>query len=299
MSHTLLLVDDDIPFATVVRTSLEREGYNVLYANHANEARKILDRQHDDIEVMLLDWSMPDITGIEFLRTIKQEKSFEDIQVIMQTIMGSADDIQQGIDAGAFFYLVKPVKKELLFSTIRAAIRDAERKKELLIKLKESEHSFKFLTEGEFHFRSVMEGDSLAIRIANECPHPEESILISELFANAVEHGNIGLTYEEKTNLIAENRLNEEVERRLGLPENRNKFVHVTYRRLPDRIQVTVEDMGRGFDFEKFLTFDDNGVFHNHGRGIAILNAMYPLRYTKGGSKVTVEIPLVNTVLYN
>lgn len=299
MSHTLLLVDDDVPFATVIRTSLEREGYQVLYANHANEARKILDSQHSNIEVMLLDWSMPDITGIEFLRTIKQEKSFEDIQVIMQTIMGSADDIQQGIDAGAFFYLVKPVKKELLFSTIRAAIRDADRKKELLQKLKESEQSFKFLTEGEFHFRSVAEGDSLAIRIANECPNPQESILISELFANAVEHGNIGLTYEEKTNLIAENRLNEEVEQRLAMPENRNKFVHVTYRRLPDRIQVTVEDMGKGFNYEKFLTFDDDRVFHNHGRGIAILNALYPLRYSKAGNMVTVEIPLVNPARYN
>src|SRR5262249_13046221 len=159
-------------FATVVKTSLEREGYKVLYANHASEARKILDRDYNNIEVMLLDWSMPDITGIEFLRTIKQEKSFEDIQVIMQTIMSGADEIQQGIEAGAFFYLVKPVKKELLLSTIRAAIRDSERKKDLLQKLKDSEQSFRFLTEGEFHFRTVQEGDSLAIRIANECPNP-------------------------------------------------------------------------------------------------------------------------------
>jgi len=299
VSHTLLLVDDDIPFATVVRTSLEREGYKVLYANHANEARKILDDSYQSIEVMLLDWSMPDITGIEFLRTIKQEKSFEDIQVIMQTIMGSAEDIQQGIEAGAFFYLVKPVKKELLFSTIRAAIRDSERRKDLLVKLKESEQSFKLLTEGEFHFRTVQEGDYLAIRIANECPNPQEAILISELFANAVEHGNLRLSYEEKTQFISENRLNEEVERRLALPENRKKFVHVEFRRLPDRIQVTVEDMGSGFEFERFLTLDDNRVFDNHGRGIAILNTMYPLRYMGVGNRVTVDIPLVNTTMYD
>jgi sigma-B regulation protein RsbU (phosphoserine phosphatase) len=194
---------------------------------------------------------------------------------------------------------VKPVKKELLFSTIKAAIRDSDRKKDLLNKLRESEQSFKFLTEGEFHFRTVQEGDSLAIRIANECPNPQEAILISELFANAVEHGNAGLSYEEKTNFIALNRLNEEVERRLSMSENRNKFVHVHFRRLPDRIQVVVQDMGDGFEFEKFLHLDDDRVFHNHGRGIAILNTLYPLRYMGSGNKVTVEIPLVNTTVYN
>jgi DNA-binding response OmpR family regulator len=299
LSHTLLLVDDDIPFSTLVRTTLEKEGYRVLLANHANEARKILDQSYANIEVMLLDWSMPDITGIEFLRTIKQEKNFEDIQVIMQTIMGGADDIQQGIDAGAFFYLVKPVKKELLCSTIRAAIRDSERKKDLLQKLKDSEQSFRFLTEGEFHFRSVHEGDFLAIRIANECPNPQEAILVSELFANAVEHGNLGLSYEEKTQLISENRLNEEVERRLQLPEHRHKFVSVNFQRLPEKIRITVQDMGRGFEFEQFLRLDDARVFHNHGRGIAILNALFPLRYLGKGNEVIVEIPLLKTAMYN
>lgn len=293
MAHTLLLVDDDIPFATVVKTSLEKEGYEVLYANHANEARVILDRFHDKIEVMLLDWSMPDITGIDFLRTIKREKNFEDIQVIMQTVMGGSENIQQGIEAGAFFYLVKPVKKELLISTIRAAILSYERKKDLLKQLEESERAFNYLTEGVFQFKTVAEGDYLAIRIANECPNPQEAVLISELFANAVEHGNLDLSYDEKTRLIGENRLNEEIERLLSLAENRDKFVQVNFRKLPDRIVLIVEDMGRGFDFEKYLRLDDNRVFHNHGRGIALINAVYPLRYIGRGNKVVVEIPLL------
>ena len=299
MSHTLLLVDDDIPFTTVVKSSLEKEGYNVLSAHHANEAKKILDKHHENIEVMLLDWSMPDISGIDLLREIKQEKTFEDIRVIMQTVMGREEDIQQGIEAGAFFYLVKPVKKELLVSTIKAAIIDYERKQNLLRQLREGAHSFHLLTEGEFHFKTVHEGDFLAIRIANECPNPEEAILISELFANAVEHGNLGLTYDEKTKLIGENRLQEEVNRRLSLRENRDKFVHVSFRRLPDRIILTVEDMGSGFNFEKYLHLDENRVFQNHGRGIALVNALYKLRFIGRGNKVIIEIPLQNKGRYN
>src|SRR5262249_53451585 len=157
---------------------------------------------------------MPDVSGIELLREMKHEKSLEDIQVIIQTVRGSSENIQEGIEAGAFFYLVKPVKKELLISTVKAAILDFERKKELMHKLKDSENSFRFLSEGEFTFRTIQEGDYLAVRIANECPNPQEAILISELFANAVEHGNLGLSYDEKTHLISENRLNDEVQRR-------------------------------------------------------------------------------------
>ena len=182
MPHTLLLVDDDVPFTMVIKNSLEKEGYHVLSAHHAKEAKKILDAHAPEIEVMLLDWSMPDISGIELLREIKQEKSFEDIQVILQTVLSSAENIQEGIEAGAFFYLVKPVKKDLLCSTIKAAILDYERKRDLLRQLEESKHSFRFLTEGEFHFRSIQDGDFLAVRIAHECPNPQEAILISELF---------------------------------------------------------------------------------------------------------------------
>lgn len=299
MSNTILLVDDDVPFTTVIKTFLLKEGYNVLAAHHAKDAKKILEAHSPEIEVMLLDWSMPDISGIDLLREIKREKPFEDLQVIMQTVMDSSENIQEGIEAGAFFYLVKPVRKELLSSTIKAALRDYQRRKNLLKKLDESEHSFRFLTQGEFDFRTVPEGDYLAVLIANECPNPQEAILISELFANAVEHGNIGLTYEEKTNLVAENRLNEEVARRLSESEHRDKVVHVSFRRLPDKILVRVEDCGKGFDFTKYLYFDDTRIFDNHGRGIALLNSTFKLHYLDKGNKVEVEIPLAAGTMNN
>src|SRR5262249_12564404 len=99
---------------------------------------------------------------------------------------------------------------------------------------------------------------------------------------------------------IVDNRLNEEVESMLSLREHRDKFVQVNFRRQPDRIVVTVEDMGRGFDFEKYLHLDDTRVFHNHGRGIALINSIYPLRYLGRGNKVVVEIPLMQVAVgYN
>ncbi|MBK9730617.1 MAG: response regulator [Chitinophagaceae bacterium] len=292
MAHTLLLVDDDVTFSNVVKSSLEKEGYTVHSAHHATEAMTYLTKHAREIEVMLLDWSMPGISGIELLRSMKQNKSYEDIQVIMQTVMGNSEDIQQGIEAGAFFYLVKPVRKNLLMSTIKAAIVDYQRKKELLRKLAESERMFRNLQEGTFRFQTVEEGDNLAVHIANECPNPQEAIYISELLSNAVEHGNAGLTYEEKTELIAFNQLASEVARRLALPENMHKFVTVKLTRTTEYFSILVEDMGKGFNFKKYLQFEDVRIFDNHGRGIAILNALYPVQFLEAGNKVLVQIPL-------
>jgi CheY-like chemotaxis protein len=96
VAHTLLLVDDDITFTSVVKSSLEREGYFVYAAHHATEAMSYLNLHHDHIEVMLLDWSMPDISGIELLRKVKQDNDYKNIQVIMQTVMGSSEKYTAG-----------------------------------------------------------------------------------------------------------------------------------------------------------------------------------------------------------
>ncbi|MBA3647071.1 MAG: response regulator [Chitinophagales bacterium] len=292
MIHSLLVVDDDIPFTTVVKDSLEKEGYKVHAVHHANAALSMLDDNSNNIEVMVLDWSMPDISGIELLKRIKKQKRFENLQVIMQTVMDSPENIQQGVEAGAFFYLVKPVKTELLHSTIRAALLDYNRNKNLLQHLRETETALHFMEEGVFRLRTVSEGDSLAALIARQCQRPEEAIYISELFANGVEHGNLGITYDEKTALIAKNQLAAEVNHRLSLRENLNKFVNVTLKRRDGKLSILIEDAGNGFYFDKFLVFDDARVFDNHGRGIAILNSLLSLHYIGKGNKVVVELPL-------
>lgn len=288
---TVLLVDDDIAFSAVIKKSLETVGYQVIHAARADEARQILTKRSAEIEVMLLDWSLPDTTGIELLREMKREKGFENIQVIMQTVMSSSEDIQQGIDAGVFFYLVKPVEKNLLHSAVRAAASDYRRRRNLLEQLHASQRPLRLVAEAEFRFRTVEEGDQLAAHIANECRHPEEAILISELFANAIEYGHLGFRYEEKSRLLANNTFSEEIKRRLYLRENLHKYVRVWFKRIAGNIHLTVEDMGAGFDYEKYLHIDPQRVYDNHGRGIAILNSIYPLRYIGRGNRVSLQIP--------
>jgi hypothetical protein len=110
-----------------------------------------------------------------------------------------------------------------------------------------------------------------------------------------VEHGNLRIGYRDKTDLVANGTWLDEVHRRLSLPEHSAKFVEVTIKRSPTNLSVTVTDMGPGFDFQKYLGFDEERVFDNHGRGIAMAGSSVELSYIGNGSSVQVSIPLFSS----
>ena len=294
---SLLLVDDDRMFLSTISPLLEKEGFSLQYAYNGAEAIDILRENSAGIAAVLLDWNMPGMCGLDVLKWIKQQPHLEPVQVIMQTANDDGAFIQQGIDEGAFYYLVKPTRREVLLSTVRAAIADYHRRRDLLRKLRDSENSFRLLEEGTFKFRTITEGDFLAVRIANISSSPEEAMHVSELLANAVEHGNLGITYDEKTVLLDKGQFEAEVKRRMMLPENRDKCVTMKVKRDANELNVLIEDQGQGFNWEKYLTIDDERIFDNHGRGIAICNAYLKLQYFDKGNKVLVKLPVRKDLL--
>ena len=288
---TILVVDDESIIRLLVRKILEDEGYSVHLAADGGEAQSIILGGSVSFSAVLLDWAMPKMNGMELLRWVKNEPKYDHIPVIMQTAMDHPDQIKEGIEAGAFYYLTKPIQKDLLKSIVRAAVTDFRYKQILHDKLRLSEQAFGLLEEGTFHFRTLAEGENLAIRIANASSKPEDAMAIAELFTNAVEHGNLGITYEEKSKLLEEGRWVAEVERRLVLPANSAKFVEVRIRRDQGQILVEIEDQGPGFDFLKYITFDETRVFDTHGRGIAMATNALGVQYLDKGNRVRVTVP--------
>lgn len=288
---TILVVDDESLIRLLVRKILEDEGYSVHLAADGSEAQSIILSGSVPFSAVLLDWAMPKMNGMELLRWVKNEPKYDHIPVIMQTAMDHPDQIREGIEAGAFYYLTKPIQQDLLKSIVRAAVSDFRYKKILHDKLRLSEQAFGLLEEGTFHFRTLAEGENLAIRIANASSQPEDAMAIAELFTNAVEHGNLGITYEEKSKLLEEGTWEEEVKRRLTVSANSGKFVEVRIRRDQGQILVEIEDQGPGFDFLKYITFDETRVFDTHGRGIAMATNALGVQYLDKGNRVRVVVP--------
>ena len=289
---TILIVDDNPDVVFLVRTTLEAEGYHCLTASDGLEAQALIEKMKEQITVILLDWKMPKMSGIELLRWIKSQPELKDIPVVMQTVLDKPEEIKEGIDAGAFYYLTKLTDPKLLLSIVKAAVSDFHQKKALLDKIKVGENPFALLVEGNFRFRTLADGEYLALGIANVCAAPEEVVAISELINNAVEHGNLGITYDAKTKYIEEDTFYAEIERRLALPQYARKYVEVRVKKSKDEMTVLITDQGPGFDFKKYLVLDESRVFDTHGRGIALANGLRDLQYLGTGNQVLITIPL-------
>jgi len=264
----------------------------VLTAADGTEAQAILQAHPEPISVVILDWIMPQMTGIELLRWMKKQARIEHIPVIMLTALDDPERIKEGIDAGAFYYLIKPFQRPLLQSILRAAVSDYHNTRQLLEKLKQCARPLAFMEEGTFRFRTLAEADQLAVMIASATPEPEHAMVIAELLLNAVEHGNLGITYEDKGRLVAENAWNEEIDRRLALPENKQKYAIVHMKKEGTNLRVEIEDAGPGFDFERYMQIDETRLFDNHGRGIAIARSALNMEFIQPGNKVIVTIPM-------
>ena len=291
VQDTVLIVDDDPTLQKVLETILKKSEFTVLLANDGIEAQEAVKNSGREISAIVLDWTMPRLSGIDFLLWIKDQPVLEHIPVVMHTVLADPDRVQEAIEAGAYYYLPKPAPQEVVYSIVRAAVHDFSEKKRLLKKLEESENPFRFLTEGAFSFRSISEGEFLGLRIANACPVPERAALIMEMIVNAVEHGNLGISYLEKGSFVASGKWLEEIERRLNLPEHMKKFVTLTLRRYEDKMTVLIEDQGPGFDFSRYLSLDETRLMDNHGRGIAMARAYLDLQYLGTGNRVLVTVP--------
>lgn len=289
---TVLVVEDELPMQEVLQMILSDEGYTCLTANDGVEAQEIVQSKPDAVSAVILDWMMPRMNGIELLRWMKDQPQIEHIPVVMLTAMDDPSRIREGIDAGAFYYLTKPFQRALLRSIVRAAVSDFRTIRQMLRKLRECEKPLAFLEEGLFRFRTIAEAELLAVRIASATPDPEHAMVIAELLTNAVEHGNLGIGYEVKTKLVEDNLWQAEVDRRLSLPENAQKHVSVKMKKEQKDLRIEIEDQGPGFDYQRYLKFDESRVFENHGRGIAIAMASLNVEFLGTGNRVAVTIPL-------
>jgi DNA-binding response OmpR family regulator len=115
----ILVVEDEIQIARVLKMELEYEGYNVTVEHNGKDGlEKAL---HSDIDLILLDVMLPQLSGIEVLRRLRKEN--EDIPVILLTARNTTFDKVAGLDQGANDYVTKPFEIEELLARIRSCLR--------------------------------------------------------------------------------------------------------------------------------------------------------------------------------
>ena len=264
-------------------------------ADGGEAAWALLQNPENDYKAILLDRMMPGLDGIGLLKRIKGDARLAGIPVIMQTAANSAAQIREGLETGAYYYLTKPYRRDNLLAIVQAALIDAEARDALRLQLHSHINSLQFLKQAEFSIRTVDEASQLASFIARACPNAEMVVMgISELLINAVEHGNLGLSYAEKSSLMRDDCWRPEIDRRAALATNIEKEVKLQFERDERSITLRVIDQGNGFDWQSFLEIEPERAFDPNGRGIALarLLSFSTLIYEGGGNTAVATISL-------
>lgn len=295
MNPTILAVDDNPTALHWLNSLLLKENYTMLTATNGQEAMDCLRSHSDGVDVVLLDRMMPVMDGMEVTRQILADPNLKYIPIVMQTAADKPEEISEGIKAGVFYYLTKPIERKTLLSVVSAAVKEARQRKILQAEMHRNKLSFGLIEIVKSSLKTMEEAKSLSSFLANCFPDPERALTgISELLINAIEHGNLGIKYDEKTELMNVNTWHQEVARRLELPEYSHKKVTVIFEKKDDVFYLQITDEGAGFNWKGFMEFDPSRASHNHGRGIAMANklAFDRLVYNSTGNQVTAVMEL-------
>ncbi len=293
----ILVVDDEPINLEILEEYLEDEGYEPVSAKSAKDALDILAEDKKQFEVILLDWMMPGMSGYELLCHLKSQPAFQKIPVIMQTARSEKKDIEAGISAGAYYYLTKPYSYHDLMPLVESAVRDFKAQNTVKLAIPESTDT---KSTGDatlfFTLQTLEECQTVIAKISAWAPEAPDIVLgLNELIINAIEHGNLEISYEEKSHLNETGQWLTELNKRLLDEKYKSRVVTVKCSKSTETIQVLITDEGKGFDWQPYLEIAPERAFDTHGRGIAMAKMLsFPeIKYLGCGNQVevTCKIP--------
>ncbi len=121
MSAKVLVIEDEEPISQLLAYNLTKEGFTVAISSDGDEALMAVDEEKPDL--VLMDWMLPNVSGIELCRQLRTRSETREIPVIMLTARGEEEDRVRGLDVGADDYVTKPFSMSELVARMRAVLR--------------------------------------------------------------------------------------------------------------------------------------------------------------------------------
>lgn len=271
-ANVLLVVSDPPSRADLDNCLRNTPGIRLHTAKNADEAMSALQDSSDRFDLLILDSHMHDPASKGMLERIKGDQRLATIPIVLLTpTQPTASQLRDGVATGAYHFLVMPASHDTILAIVHAALVKSSFRNFLRRQMGTQAERPELLSNCEFSIRTLEEAGELAALIAQACPNADAALFgISELLVNAVEHGNLGLTYEEKSQLALNDQWKSEIDRRCALPDNLNKRVRLSFQRTEDRITLRISDDGQGFAWQKYLELEPRRACDPNGRGIAL-----------------------------
>ena len=112
-----LVIDDSRTARLVIGNMLRELGMEVISASNGVEALALLSK-NPDVELILLDWNMPEMNGLDFLKAVRAQKSYNHVRILMATSESHTNQVNEALSAGASEYLMKPFNKDVLVAKL-------------------------------------------------------------------------------------------------------------------------------------------------------------------------------------
>ena len=114
-----MVIDDSRAMRTILSRNLERFGYDVAQAVNGRDALEQIDQEDSRIGLFLVDWNMPEMNGLEFIKNLRSQLRYQSTPVMMVTTETEADQIAAALDAGANEYVIKPFTEDIIGEKLR------------------------------------------------------------------------------------------------------------------------------------------------------------------------------------
>jgi CheY-like chemotaxis protein len=288
----ILLVDDEPLVRDELGGLLRDEGYSVVTAADGVEGLRLF---FDEVpDMVITDVRMPRRDGMSLAMAIRQDAPAVPITVI--TGHGSYDMAVDALRAGVTDFIRKPVRiddlsaallrMEAVLHTARFQPLDLPTEIELL------ERTWTYQLGADLDGIPTFVDALLCETSADAEPRTmtELSLAVRELLLNAVEHGTLDLSYQDKAHALEQGRLAEMLAERRAHPAYADRRVTVVARRREDEILVEIGDQGAGFDWRSLPDpTDPSNLLAEHGRGVLLARmSVDRLSYNETGNTVRV-----------
>lgn len=274
----ILVVEDDESLSRVLEKSLQRFHYEVVCARNGREGLELYRTAKPDL--IISDIDMPVMGGLELLDAIRAED--DDVIIIMATGYGCEEYAIRALHSKANTYLKKPIELQDLWMLLNKYAESIKGQSEAV----EIEESIVNRTLCMSLSNEMSNADRAAVRLANEVkPFFSRSDILGlrlglfEILVNAMEHGNLGITQEEKNSVLEEDleQINSLYEERMKNPEYADRKVTIDFAMEQLFCEWTISDQGKGFNVENYPkgTDEESGLPTSTGHGIFLARLQF------------------------
>jgi hypothetical protein len=298
MSRTIpakkaLVLDLTNPNIQEYKKHLEDEDLAFVHSMNDANTKSILNEIGHTIAMIIVELDNYKENKEEIFKQILEIDENLHISVIIMTSEVDDELLLKSSEIGNHHILQKPYRPNVFRSFVKRALKDHERY--TYYSDKGDKHNVHHLFKsGTFECKDFYGAHDIADWLASGCERDGIVVGFIELLINSVEHGNLEVGYDKKTELLDNGDYMDFILNRLDEPPYNKRVAVVDFKVEGGYLHVSIKDCGKGFDYEKYLNADPIRLLDKHGRGVIMASKLYfdELTYSDNGRKVSIKAKL-------